>query len=101
MGDVTSEASEDPSDLDAASRETRGSVLGKAHLLLTAFTAGPTTMGLTELSRESGVSKASAHRLAVELAGLGLLTRTPGVTSSAGGFSSSANWFPCRPVSAR
>lgn len=71
-------ASEDPSDLDAASTETPASVLGKAHLLLTAFTAGPTTMGLTELSRRSGVSKASAHRLAGELAGLGLLARTPG-----------------------
>ncbi|GAC50743.1 IclR family transcriptional regulator [Gordonia aichiensis] len=53
------------------------SVLGKAHLLLAAFSTGPATMGLTELSRRSGVPKASAHRLAMELATLGLLARTP------------------------
>jgi DNA-binding IclR family transcriptional regulator len=53
------------------------SVLGKAHLLLAAFGLGHTTLGLTELSRRSGVPKASAHRLAVELVGLGLLARTP------------------------
>ncbi|MGW0038394.1 IclR family transcriptional regulator [Gordonia sp. NPDC003376] len=52
------------------------SVLGKAHLLLAAFHSGPATMGLTELSRRSGVPKASAHRLAVELATLGLLDRS-------------------------
>ncbi|NDK91153.1 IclR family transcriptional regulator [Gordonia desulfuricans] len=53
------------------------SVLGKAHQLLAAFGAGPSTMGLTELSRRSGVPKASAHRLAMELSSLGLLERTP------------------------
>ncbi|MGW0038423.1 IclR family transcriptional regulator [Gordonia sp. NPDC003376] len=53
------------------------SVLGKATAIFAAFTDGPTTMGLTELSRRSGVPKASAHRLAVELSTLGMLTRTP------------------------
>jgi DNA-binding IclR family transcriptional regulator len=53
------------------------SVLGKARLLLEAFTGGNATLGLTELSRRSGVPKASAHRLAVELVELGLLARTP------------------------
>lgn len=53
------------------------SVLSKAHLLLSAFTQGVTTLGLTELSRRSGVSKGSAHRLAMELVGLGYLARTP------------------------
>lgn len=54
------------------------SVLGKAHLLLEAFAAGTSTLGLTELSRRSGVPKASTHRLAVELTALGLLTKTQG-----------------------
>ncbi|MEV6134448.1 IclR family transcriptional regulator [Streptomyces violaceusniger] len=53
------------------------SVLGKAHRLLAAFTGGATTLGLTELSRRSGVPKASAHRLSMELASLGYLSRTP------------------------
>ena len=51
------------------------SVLGKAYLLLGAFAGGPATLGLTELSRRSGVPKASTHRLAVELVDLGLLAR--------------------------
>jgi DNA-binding IclR family transcriptional regulator len=53
------------------------SVLGKARRLLEAFASGSDTLGLTELSRRSGVPKASAHRLAVELTELGLLARTP------------------------
>ncbi|MBZ6083661.1 IclR family transcriptional regulator [Streptomyces olivaceus] len=53
------------------------SVLSKAHLLLSAFSHGITTLGLTELSRRSGVSKGSAHRLAMELVELGYLARTP------------------------
>jgi DNA-binding IclR family transcriptional regulator len=53
------------------------SVLGKARLLLEAFAGGNATLGLTELSRRSGVPKASAHRLAVELVELGFLARTP------------------------
>lgn len=61
-----------PSPEDA---RTTPSVLSKAHLLLDAFASGPTTIGLTQLSRRSGVSKASAHRLASELVELGLLAR--------------------------
>lgn len=53
------------------------SVLGKAHLILEAIADGGGALRLTELSRRSGVSKASAHRLAVELVALGLLSRTP------------------------
>lgn len=52
------------------------SVLGKVHLLLAAFTSGATTLGLTELSRRSGVPKATAHRLGTELVQLGFLART-------------------------
>lgn len=53
------------------------SVLGKTNRLLGAFTQGHATLGLTELSRRSGVSKGSAHRLAKELVELGYLSRTP------------------------
>jgi DNA-binding IclR family transcriptional regulator len=51
------------------------SVLGKAQLLLSAFGAGAYRLRLTELSRRSGVAKASAYRLAQELVQLGLLER--------------------------
>jgi len=52
------------------------SVLGKAQLLLGAFAAGAFQLRLTELSRRSGVPKASAYRLAQELVQWGLLERT-------------------------
>ena len=51
------------------------SVLGKAQLLLAAFGAGAYRLGLTELSRRSGVPKASTYRLAQELTHWGLLER--------------------------
>jgi DNA-binding IclR family transcriptional regulator len=51
------------------------SVLGKAQLLLGAFESGAYQLGLTDLSRRSGVPKASAHRLAQELVEWGLLER--------------------------
>lgn len=51
------------------------SVLRKANLLLAAFDGAHTRMGLSELSRRSGVSKATVHRLAQELTELGLLRR--------------------------
>ncbi|MFI0354194.1 IclR family transcriptional regulator [Actinomadura sp. 9N407] len=54
----------------------RPSVLAKTHQLLAAFTHETATLGLTELSRRSGVPKATTHRLAVELVELGYLTRT-------------------------
>lgn len=53
------------------------SVLRKTDQILGAFTRGHSTLGLTELSRRSGVSKSSAHRLAMELVELGYLSRTP------------------------
>ncbi|MDJ1135730.1 IclR family transcriptional regulator [Streptomyces iconiensis] len=52
------------------------SVLGKAHLLLGAFSSGSTCLGLTELSRRSGVPKTTVHRLGSELVRLGFLART-------------------------
>ncbi len=51
------------------------SVLGKAHQLLTAFDSNRPTLGLTDLSRRSGVPKATAYRLAQELVQLSLLDR--------------------------
>ncbi|WP_162938507.1 IclR family transcriptional regulator [Mycobacterium kyogaense] len=51
------------------------SVLGKAHLLLGAFGPGTISLGLTELSQRSGVSKASTYRLAQELVHWGFLAR--------------------------
>jgi DNA-binding IclR family transcriptional regulator len=52
------------------------SVLGKAQLLLGAFGSGAYRLKLTELSRRSGVPKASAYRLAQELVRWGLLERS-------------------------
>ncbi|MEV6247682.1 IclR family transcriptional regulator [Streptomyces sp. NPDC051742] len=51
------------------------SVLGKAQLLLAAFESGADRLRLSELSRRSGVPKASAYRLARELVQWGLLDR--------------------------
>ncbi|MFC8669910.1 IclR family transcriptional regulator [Streptomyces sp. NPDC057199] len=51
------------------------SVLGKAQLLLGAFESGAYQLRLTELSRRSGVAKASTYRLAQELVRWGLLER--------------------------
>ncbi|WP_338692613.1 IclR family transcriptional regulator [Streptomyces sp. Q6] len=51
------------------------SVLGKAQLLLAAFESGADRLRLSELSRRSGVPKASAYRLAQELVRWGLLDR--------------------------
>ncbi|MET7665122.1 IclR family transcriptional regulator [Streptomyces sp. NPDC005356] len=51
------------------------SVLGKAQLLLGAFESGAVRLRLSELSRRSGVPKASAYRLAQELVQWGLLDR--------------------------
>lgn len=51
------------------------SVLGKAQLLLGAFGNGTPRLKLAELSRRSGVPKASAYRLSQELVHWGLLAR--------------------------
>lgn len=51
------------------------SVLGKARLLLEAFDVESGALSLTELSRRSGVAKATTHRLANGLVEWGLLER--------------------------
>lgn len=61
--------------LDNTETDCPNSVLGKAQLLLSAFGAGAFRLGLTELSRRSGVPKASAYRLVQELVRWGLLER--------------------------
>ncbi|WP_309989607.1 IclR family transcriptional regulator [Paenarthrobacter nitroguajacolicus] len=61
----------------SASSEPEDSVLSKVRLLLDAFSGSVHTLGLTELSRRSGVSKASTFRLAEQLVGHGLLVKTP------------------------
>ncbi|MBK0420033.1 helix-turn-helix domain-containing protein [Leucobacter sp. CSA1] len=52
-------------------------VLGKVRLLLEAFSGSVHTLGLTELSQRSGVSKASTFRLAQQLVEHGLMDKTP------------------------
>ncbi|QUH02034.1 IclR family transcriptional regulator [Saccharopolyspora erythraea] len=51
------------------------SVLGKVQLILDAFGPDDEHLSLTELSRRSGVAKASVHRLAQELLQWGVLER--------------------------
>lgn len=51
------------------------SVLGKARLLLEAFDADSGALSLTELTRRSGVAKATTHRLANGLVEWGVLER--------------------------
>jgi DNA-binding IclR family transcriptional regulator len=51
------------------------SVLGKVQLILEAFGPDDENLSLTELSRRSGVAKASVHRLAQELLQWGVLER--------------------------
>lgn len=52
------------------------SVLGKARLILEAFQLDDVNLSLSELSRRTGVSKASVHRLAQELLDWGMLERS-------------------------
>src|SRR5882724_9240225 len=52
------------------------SVLGKARLILEAFLIDDTDLPLSELSRRTGISKASVHRLAQELLDWGMLERS-------------------------
>lgn len=54
---------------------TAASVLGKVGLILNAFTADDTTLGISELSRATGVAKATVFRLSRDLAELGLLDK--------------------------
>lgn len=51
------------------------SVLGKVQLILEAFTAGDSTLSLSDLVRRTGVAKATVHRLAQELVAWGVLER--------------------------
>jgi len=51
------------------------SVLGKARLILEAFQIDDDDLSLSELSRRTGISKASVHRLAQELLDWGMLER--------------------------
>jgi DNA-binding IclR family transcriptional regulator len=52
------------------------SVLGKARLILEAFRIDDTDLSLSELSRRTGISKATVHRLAQELLDWGMLERS-------------------------
>jgi len=52
------------------------SVLGKTRLILESFQHDDVELSLSELSRRSGISKASVHRLAQELVDWGMLERS-------------------------
>ncbi|MFG1677935.1 IclR family transcriptional regulator [Micromonospora sp. NPDC049282] len=52
------------------------SVLGKARLILESFQHDDAELSLSELSRRTGISKASVHRLAQELVDWGMLERS-------------------------
>jgi DNA-binding IclR family transcriptional regulator len=56
--------------------EGANSVLGKARLILEAFELDDMDLSLSELSRRTGISKASVHRLAQELLDWGMLERS-------------------------
>lgn len=54
------------------------SMLGRAMALLTAFRPADVELPLAELTRRSGLSKTTAHRLLAELAAWNIVERTPG-----------------------
>jgi len=56
--------------------EGANSVLGKTRLILEAFELDDMDLSLSELSRRTGISKASVHRLAQELLDWGMLERS-------------------------
>ncbi|WP_243715228.1 IclR family transcriptional regulator [Micromonospora sp. KC207] len=56
---------------------TRGNVLDRGVRLLRAFRPSEGALRLTELSRRTGLPKATVHRLAEQLTELGLLQRAP------------------------
>src|SRR5439155_21949585 len=56
--------------------EGANSVLGKTRLILEAFELDDTDLSLSELSRRTGISKASVHRLSHELLEWGMLERS-------------------------
>jgi DNA-binding IclR family transcriptional regulator len=51
------------------------SVLQKARLILAAFDAPSPQLGLSDLSRRTGLAKTTVHRVASELVSVGLLAR--------------------------
>lgn len=59
----------------AVNKDAMNSVLGKVQLILDAFSPEDESLSLSEISRRSGVAKASVYRLAQELIGWGLLER--------------------------
>jgi DNA-binding IclR family transcriptional regulator len=59
----------------ATDPDAMNSVLGKARLIIEAFTAEDAELSLAELVRRTGVAKATVHRLAQELIVWGLLER--------------------------
>jgi len=56
--------------------EGANSVLGKVRLILEAFQIDDVDLSLSELSRRTGISKASVHRLSQELLEWGMLERS-------------------------
>lgn len=59
-----------------ANADPMNSVLGKARLILEAFTAADDALSLSDLVRRTGVAKATVHRLARELLCWGVLERS-------------------------
>lgn len=58
-------------------RDEHGTVVGRACALLEAFTPLDSELSLAELSRRTGIAKATVHRLAGQLAAHGLAEQTP------------------------
>lgn len=59
---------------------THDSVISRVAVLLSAFDAHHSTLGVSELARRSGLSKSTTARLAAELADHGFLERSDGST---------------------
>jgi len=60
----------------AAGERAVDSVIPRIGLILDTFTLEETELGLSELARRVGLPKTSAHRLAEQLVGVGMLERT-------------------------
>ena len=84
-------------------RNTFDSVIGRAAALLGAFDARHLAMGVSELSRRSGLAKSTTARLAAELAEHGFLERTEGSDYKLGTklFELGSNWRPGNASCAR
>lgn len=68
-------APEEPSGTEARSGDTPNSVLGKVRLILDSFGPDDTALSLADLSRRSGIPKASVHRLIQEMIDWGVVER--------------------------